>query len=135
LVLPYLENDEVGVDAAAAAAKLSSALMEKSDDAGREDLTRVLVESRVSPRIRPQVATAFDTRMRKNDPPEGFTALFNGKDLTGWKGLVENPLVRATMSPEQLAAAQARADSSMHTHWSVHDGTLVFDGRARACAQ
>ena len=22
-----------------------------------------------------------------NTPPEGYTALFNGKDLTGWKGL------------------------------------------------
>ena len=25
-----------------------------------------------------------------NQPPEGFTALFNGEDLTGWKGLVGN---------------------------------------------
>ena len=24
-------------------------------------------------------------------PPEGFVALFNGKDLTGWKGLVADP--------------------------------------------
>ena len=23
---------------------------------------------------------------KDNTPPEGFTALFNGKDLTGWKG-------------------------------------------------
>ena len=39
-----------------------------------------------------------------NVPPTGFTALFNGKDLTGWKGLVKDPKERAKMSPEQLAA-------------------------------
>jgi len=27
-----------------------------------------------------------------NTPPEGFVALFNGKDLTGWKGLLAAPL-------------------------------------------
>ena len=26
-----------------------------------------------------------------NTPPPGFVALFNGKDLTGWKGLVADP--------------------------------------------
>lgn len=24
-------------------------------------------------------------------PPEGFVSLFNGKDLSGWKGLVADP--------------------------------------------
>ena len=28
---------------------------------------------------------------KDNMPPTGFTALFNGKDLTGWQGLVELP--------------------------------------------
>ena len=26
-----------------------------------------------------------------NTPPAGFVAIFNGKDLTGWKGLVATP--------------------------------------------
>ncbi len=30
-----------------------------------------------------------------NTPPEGFVAVFNGKDLTGWKGLVGDPPLRA----------------------------------------
>lgn len=63
-----------------------------------------------------------------NVPPEGFKALFNGKDLTGWKGLVANPKVRAEMSPEELAAAQKTADENMREHWSVDDGVLIFDG-------
>src|SRR5277367_1908632 len=28
---------------------------------------------------------------KDNMPPDGFTALFNGKDLSGWQGLVELP--------------------------------------------
>lgn len=64
-----------------------------------------------------------------NTPPEGFTALFNGKDLTGWKGLVENPEKRAQMKPEELAAAQKVADAKMNAHWKAVDGVLVFDGK------
>lgn len=64
-----------------------------------------------------------------NQPPEGFTLLFNGKDLTGWKGLVENPKARAEMTPEQLAEKQKAADERMHAHWKAVDGILVFDGK------
>jgi hypothetical protein len=66
-----------------------------------------------------------------NTPPEGFTALFNGKDLSGWKGLVANPPKRARMSKEQLAEAQKKADAQMREHWKVKDGVLVFDGKGQ----
>lgn len=64
-----------------------------------------------------------------NTPPEGFVALFNGKDLEGWKGLVADPKKRATMTPEELAAAQKVADEKMKAHWAPKDGVLVFDGK------
>ncbi|MEX0703184.1 MAG: DUF1080 domain-containing protein [Planctomycetales bacterium] len=67
-----------------------------------------------------------------NVPPEGFTALFNGKDLAGWKGLVKSPPARARMSPDELAAAQAQADEEMRRHWSVAEGALVFDGKGQS---
>ncbi|NQT53505.1 DUF1080 domain-containing protein, partial [bacterium] len=67
-----------------------------------------------------------------NTPPPGFTALSNGKDLTGWKGLVGNPKTRAKMTPEQLAAAQKKADDSMRQHWKVEDGAFVFDGKGQS---
>jgi len=67
-----------------------------------------------------------------NTPPEGFVALFNGTDLTGWKGLVGNPKSRAQMTPEQLADAQAKADEDMRAHWAVVDGALVFDGKGKS---
>ncbi len=61
--------------------------------------------------------------------PQGFTPLFNGEDLTGWKGLVANPLKREQMNDEQLAQAQREADESMLAHWRVVDGALEFDGQ------
>ena len=67
-----------------------------------------------------------------NVPPAGFKALFNGKDLAGWKGLVANPKKRAEMSPEQLAAEQKKADESMNQHWKVEGDALVFDGKGKA---
>lgn len=74
----------------------------------------------------------------QNVPPEGFTALFNGKDLTGWKGLLkgpyDNPEKRAALEPAQLKELQAEADDSMRAHWRVEDGTFVFDGKGRSLA-
>ena len=63
-----------------------------------------------------------------NTPPKGFVALFNGKDLSGWKGLVKNPVERAKLTPDQLAALQTAADAKMREHWKVDAGQLVFDG-------
>lgn len=66
-----------------------------------------------------------------NTPPDGFVALFNGTDLTGWKGLVADPPTRAKMTPEELAEKQAQADKSMRKHWKAEDGVLVFDGKGQ----
>ena len=62
---------------------------------------------------------ALPAQAADNTPPPGFVALFNGKDLTGWKGLVADPPTRAKMSPEQLAKAQEAADKLMREHWKV----------------
>ncbi len=53
---------------------------------------------------------------KDNTPPKGFVALFNGKNLNGWQGLVANPPKRAAMSPEELKAAQQKADQQMRDH-------------------
>lgn len=60
---------------------------------------------------------------------EGIVSIFNGKDLTGWKGLVENPIKRAAMNPDTLAAKQAKSDAkALGKDWFVKDGELVFSG-------
>ena len=66
-------------------------------------------------------------------PPIGFVSLFNGKDLTGWRGLVreggfERPHVRRAMLPEKRWEYEAKGEKAMKEHWSVKDGTLFFDG-------
>ena len=63
-----------------------------------------------------------------NQSEEGFVCLFNGKDLEGWKGLVENPIARSKMSKEELAKAQEKADELMRRDWIVEDGVLVYIG-------
>ena len=60
---------------------------------------------------------------------EVFEPMFNGKDLTGWQGLVGNPLTRATMKPGELAARQKEADRKMLENWSVKDGMIWFTGK------
>jgi hypothetical protein len=79
-----------------------------------------------------------NVRAADNTPPPGFTALFNGKDLTGWKGLpvrpLDSPAARAKASREDLARAQAKANASMREHWKVQDGAFVFDGKGESLA-
>jgi len=62
---------------------------------------------------------------------KGYISLFNGKDLTGWKGLVENPIKRAQMHPDTLAKKQQAADEVMRNGWKVEDGVLVFTGKGQ----
>ena len=75
-----------------------------------------------------------------NTPPAGFTALFNGKDLAGWKGVTrtekfDSPLVRQKATPEKRAEIQAKADEEMRQSWHVRDGgTLFFDGKGYSLA-
>jgi hypothetical protein len=65
---------------------------------------------------------------KDNMPPEGFQALFNGKDLTGWQGLI--PInKRAKMSPEEREEAQKKANERILPHWTVKDGILHYDGK------
>lgn len=60
---------------------------------------------------------------------EGFRSIFNGKDLTGWKGLVENPIARSKMKPAELAKKQVEADMKVSENWSVKDGSIWFNGK------
>jgi hypothetical protein len=78
------------------------------------------------------LAADVKTDAKDNTPPAGFVALFNGRDLTGWKGLVADPKQRAKMSPEQLAEEQKKADESMRAHWKAENGALVFDGKGQS---
>jgi Domain of Unknown Function (DUF1080) len=64
-----------------------------------------------------------------NTPPAGFTALFNGKDLSGWQGAIRIDQ-RAKLSPKQLAERQQKANEVVKKHWTVtKEGILAHDGK------
>ncbi|MCF0197453.1 MAG: DUF1080 domain-containing protein [Bacteroidaceae bacterium] len=74
-------------------------------------------------------AARLAKKMTKQHPEwKGFVSLFNGKDLTGWKGLVENPIRRAQMTAAELTEAQAKADEVMRRDWKVVDGKIAYVG-------
>lgn len=66
--------------------------------------------------------------LEKMPKEKGFVSIFNGKDLSGWHGLVKNPILRAKMKPEEMAKEQKLADAKMLNNWSVKDGCIVFNG-------
>jgi hypothetical protein len=79
-------------------------------------------------------AAGFAQDRPLNSPPPGYTALFNGKDLSGWRGRqgTYSPHAEAVLSKEELAAKQATWNSERDLHWSVDaaKGEIVSDGKS-----
>ena len=64
-----------------------------------------------------------------NEPPAGFVALFNGKDLKGWWGYdTKDPRKFQAMSPEDQQAAREKSLEDINKHWSIQGADLVNDG-------
>lgn len=70
-------------------------------------------------------------------PPPGFTALFNGKDLAGWRGgdTFDHRKLLAMADDERAARVKKWTDSMTEAnkttgrpHWHVENGELVNDG-------
>lgn len=59
-------------------------------------------------------------------PEAGFVSMFNGVDLTGWKGLVDDPIKRSKMDAKTLAERQAKADAQAKEEWKPVNGELHF---------
>jgi acetyl esterase/lipase len=70
--------------------------------------------------------TAATASGQEVKPPEGFRALFNGKDLTGWYGM--NPHSTDRLSGEKLEATLKKMREEFPSHWRVEQGELVNDG-------
>ena len=75
------------------------------------------------------LGTAAALAAGNTTPPPGFTSLFNGKDLTGWRGgdTFDHRKLLA-MPAEQREAQIAKWTASMKDHWTVENGELVNDG-------
>jgi hypothetical protein len=75
------------------------------------------------------LAASLTGQAKENTPPEGFTALFNGKDLTNWQGLVELP--KRDKNPEKYADQIKAANEKYLPHWTVKDGVINYDGKGQ----
>jgi hypothetical protein len=64
-------------------------------------------------------------------PPEGFTALFNGANLDGWHGDNPHDTVKAPEGKRDKAIAAQQKD--FLAHWSAENGELVNDGHGPYC--
>ncbi|MGC9035684.1 MAG: 3-keto-disaccharide hydrolase, partial [Verrucomicrobiia bacterium] len=64
-----------------------------------------------------------------NEPPPGFKALFNGKDLTGWWGAgTEDPRKWMSLSADELKKKKQASLADIAKHWRVENGELINDG-------
>jgi len=62
-------------------------------------------------------------------PPQGFAALFNGKDLAGWHGMPHfDPRKLASMTDSDRVNQIARWTEDARNHWKVENGELINDG-------
>jgi len=62
-------------------------------------------------------------------PPAGFTPLFNGRDLAGWRGRPHLDPRQETEGTEAERAERQRAwNEDLAAHWQVADGIIVNDG-------
>ena len=86
----------------------------------------------ISPRFLLSVSSAlmflcaFTSVAQELNPPEGFHAIFNGKDLTGWYGL--NPHQSVKLKGEKKEANLKQQREEFSKHWRVEKGELVNDG-------
>ncbi len=65
-------------------------------------------------------------------PPEGFTSLYNGKDLTGWRGGdTSDHRAYLALAPEKRAERDKTWTADMLTHWKAEGDELVNDGKGK----
>lgn len=126
----YLDDSETS--AAAAKAAMYIALPSVSSKAGMygDNVREIL--SKATAKLQGQ-ESEYDREMVNKylaamPMDEGFKPMFNGKDLSGWQGLVENPVARAKMKPAELAKKQIEANLKVQGNWSVKDGCIWFNG-------
>lgn len=81
-------------------------------------------------------ATALVAHAQGAAPQAGFTSLFNGKDLSGWrgrpgKGGVFSPYVEAAFTDAERKATQDEWNADRDRHWwaDAATGELVTDGK------
>lgn len=102
----------------------------------------------IAPLLRRSLSLAFltalactalpSTSSAEVKPPDGFTSLYNGKDLSGWYGWgTRDPRDLLAMTPEQLADYKKQSveggtnskGDHINAHWKTDGDEIVNDGK------
>jgi len=128
----FMRNLELQQSAVDAAVRIALPTPGKEDGLYGHNVRKILSKAKeiISGPESPYIKIDIETYLKNMSDDPGFVSIFNRKDLSGWQGLVENPITRAAMDKEELAAKQAEADILMQNNWQVEDGILVFRGIA-----
>jgi len=113
IVTSYLKHDTLSFDAAVAVLRLAYPEQYYREKLSSLDIATVLIKSQVEDSVRLKIEKLFPLEPSLNTPPEGFIALFNGRNLRGWEALTKSRVI---------------TDEDMLKHWRVLDETLVSDG-------
>lgn len=128
------DNDDVAKEAA----RLVIAVALPGEEGGRGfggDLAREIVKRAAALIPGSDEAVKATAWLSEMPEKEGFVSMFNGRNLDGWQGLVENPVARSRMTPRQLAEKQKEANREMSKNWSVDNGAIWFNGNgANLCS-
>ncbi len=129
-VAAYLDDPELSGVAAATAKGLALPSSGKKNGLTGEFVADVLKKVMSKMTGQDSQYDVIDVReyLEKMPKEKGYVSIFNGTDLSGWHGLVKNPVLRAKMKPAELAKEQVAADAKMLNNWSVKDGCIVFNG-------
>ena len=129
-VSTYLDDPELSGVSAATAKALALPSSGKKNGLSGEFVADVLKKVMSKMTGQDSQYDVIDVReyLEKMPKEKGFVSIFNGKDLSGWHGLVKNPILRAKMTPAELAKEQVSADAKMLNNWSVKDGFINFNG-------
>jgi HEAT repeat protein len=130
----YLDDEAVQQEAALSVLNIASSNKDFSGEIVRSLLTKTM--NVIKGRDADYQKKAIQKYLDEMPSGQDYVALFNGKDLSGWKGLVGNPILRAAMNADTLKAEQEKADKIMKDGWFAKNGLLVFSGHGEnLCTQ
>lgn len=135
---PFLADDNLKQSASLAILKIALANESSSDRFYGDKVRQLLETSKVvlSNDKNEDYTNEINTYLAHMPKGKGLTPMFNGKNLDGWKGLVENPIARSKMSKSELAEKQKVADEKMLKNWKAQDNMIVFSGKgANLCSE
>jgi len=126
----FIADEQLQQSAVSAAVRIALPTPGKEDGLYGDNVKEILSKAKelITGPESPYIKIDIETYLKAMPDDPGFVSIFNGKDLSGWQGLVENPITRAEMDKDELAVKQSEADILMHKNWQAEDGIMIFRG-------